>query len=292
LIYRTSIRQKAFQRPAGHWQTAIARRPNKAHHPKRPIFIIGSERSGTSVVASALINGARLPGYPEGHFLPLLSVLMKSVDEYYEIRRDLMANEQLMIAHLDRMHLAQGILDTFQHLSDSLFPASQWVDKTPGELMISAAPYLLQAWPRARFLFLKRRGIENVISRMKKFPDHSFETHCILWKNCMNQWLSVKSSLDGHYLEVDQRDIALHPGRIGREIGDFLDLEDEQVVQMTAMFSHSRPESTGTIETPRAIDLEATGWTAEQKAVFRKHCLPVFEAYGFSDTSSYYALSV
>ena len=49
----------------------------------RPIFIVGAARSGTTVIVQALCQGAGLPGYDEGHVLPLLNQLHRTVDDYF-----------------------------------------------------------------------------------------------------------------------------------------------------------------------------------------------------------------
>lgn len=54
--------------------------------------------------------------------------------------------------------------------AESLHKEKIWVDKTPDPRMIKCVPRLKRAWPNAKFIFVKRRGIENLESRIKKFP--------------------------------------------------------------------------------------------------------------------------
>ena len=49
-----------------------------------PIFIMGSERSGTSVLRDALVNVLKIPGFGEGHLIPIFSEIHDLVRSYYQ----------------------------------------------------------------------------------------------------------------------------------------------------------------------------------------------------------------
>lgn len=105
----------------------------------------------------------------------------------------------------------------------------------------------------------------------------------------MKYWLKVRDQLPASsWIEVEQRDIALKPGLTGRRVGEFLEFDEQQIQAIQEIFEHQRPEQTGDEESDRALTLEDTGWTEEQKAVFLERCGPLHPAYGYSLTSSYY----
>jgi hypothetical protein len=254
----------------------------------KPIFILGSGRSGTSVLSAALRTGARIQGYPEGHFLPLIHYLVKEIDRFYQIKKHLI-DEEYALGHVNIDRVKQEVIKSIRIIADGLYASSQWVDKSPGYETIEAAPYLLQAWENARFIFAKRRGIECLISRLKKFPHVSFENHCTIWAKCMQSWLEIRDRLPQDCaIEIDQRDIALSPKLTAAKIGNFLNLEAEKIAKIEDIFTNKRPQSTGSQESEVAIDLEATGWNPEEIAIFRKICGNINQAFGYSEDNFYY----
>lgn len=254
----------------------------------QPIFIIGSGRSGTSAITGALKSCAGLDGYLEGHFFPLLHHLMTVIERFYYSKRQLMDDNRHMIAEINREELEERLLEIFRSMGEAMHQGNVWLDKSPDSAMIQTAPYLLKIWPRSRFIFAKRRGIENIISRLKKFPNVSFERHCIEWANCMGAWLEVKDKIEGNSIQVEQREMALQPNATAKKIGDFLELTEEVVEKLAHTFATKRPQSTGGKEEPEAIDIKDTGWSEEEIAIFRKYCSEVSQKFGYSESSSYY----
>lgn len=255
---------------------------------KKPVFILGSPRSGTTIIVTAIKSATNAEGYFEGHFLPLITLLEREIIKYYKEREDLITNKQLMIAHTPKNQLEKKIFNIFSNTYDSLFENKIWFDKTPGVKMIKSAPYLNRIWPNSRFIFAKRRGIECIMSRLRKFPQVSFEEHCKIWQLCMESWLSVRDKVKNSSIEIDQRDISLNPGLIASKIGNFLEIEPEEIEQMEQAFSTKRPEYTGGNELEKALDLTETGWNEEQIAIFQKYCSSVNQKFGYSESCSYY----
>ena len=263
--------------------------PNtQINHHAKPIFIIGSARSGTSIITEAIKSGADIPGCNEGHFLPLISFLMQEIESYYSKRESLMNKRGFMISHTNCNEVEKGILDVFRNTCNSFYKNEVWIDKTPDMGMIKATPYLLRIWSKSRFVFAKRRGIECINSRLKKFPHVPFKTHCTIWKTCIENWLLVRNNLAGHYIEIDQREISLNSELIAQKIGKFLNLNREQTERINNTFSNKRPEFTGGQENIKAMDIEECGWTEQQITIFRDICGSINLKMGYSETSSYY----
>ncbi len=257
----------------------------------KPIFILGSGRSGTSILTGALRSGAGIEGYLEGHFLPLVLLLMKDIERYYYSKRQLIGDDRHMITHVTEEDVESKILSIFKHTCESLATHEVWLDKSPDSAMIKAVPYLLEIWPESKFIFAKRRGIENVISRLKKFPKVSFERHCQMWKDCMESWIITKKNLDSSlYIEVEQRQIALHPQQVAQEIGKFISLDSNQITRVAKIFTNQRPQSTGSVETEEAFNISEVGWSEDQVNFFRENCSSISQKFGYSETASYYIL--
>src|SRR5215469_1917124 len=165
---------------------------------KSPVFIVGSPRSGTSALVTALMSiGYR--GYNEGNFLPLMAIIDRVVDNHYAAFGK--PNPKVLTAQIDREQLKNGIEQVFKQLTDNAHPYPLWFDKSGHAEMIPAIPTLRRLWPQAVYVFCKRRGIENVASRLKKFPAQGFERHCLGWAKVMTAWRSLRPQLAGVSLE-------------------------------------------------------------------------------------------
>ena len=254
----------------------------------QPIFVIGSARSGTSIIAKAIKLGTGIPGHNEGHFLPLVSFIMEEIQSYYNKRKFILDKKSYMISHTNCSELEDKILKVFRETCNSLYTSKVWIDKTPDIEMIKVSPYLLHIWSNSRFIYAKRRGIECINSRLKKFPQVPFKTHCIIWEACMNNWLKVKDSLNNQYIEIDQREIALEPQTTSKKIGNFLHLNQQEIEKINNTFDSKRPEFTGGKENIKANSIEEFGWSKQQIETFREICGSVSKKVGYSETSSYY----
>ena len=123
-----------------------------ADAPSNPVFVIGCPRSGTTLLLDALLAGGDLATvHTEGHIL---------WDEFHR-PRDRGWNSDAVtpaeIAHRERAYL---------HLAIRLFArGGRFVDKTPANCLRVA--YLEALFPDATFVFLRRRGADNVSSLME-----------------------------------------------------------------------------------------------------------------------------
>ena len=84
---------------------------NSNNNNSQPIFIIGAARSGTSVITSALRNGARIEGFHEGHFLGLLFLQMHHINRYFESKHRLVDDKRHMIANINKTEFEEIIIN-------------------------------------------------------------------------------------------------------------------------------------------------------------------------------------
>ncbi len=250
----------------------------------RPIFVIGAARSGTSAISLALMRGAGLPGFNEGHVFPMIDQLCQTIDDYYaSIGERLLQSAVIMIGSLDPVALKDHMISWFARVIEEQLGAEVWVDKTPDSRMLRAVPRIAELYPQARFIFAKRRGIENVMSRLRKFPERSFEQHCMLWAASMEQWQLARAQLSrACYIEIDQHDVALYPEDTAQRLGTFLGLDADQIGKISRFWLTQRPEQTKTPRDYRYIGLDETGWTEEKKALFVRVCGPAMEQYAYT----------
>jgi hypothetical protein len=248
-----------------------------------PVFIFGSPRSGTSVLAAAL-RAAGYVGFNEGHLLSLLPFLNRVIDAHFA-EYDLHDADQLL-SHVDKEKTKHSMASVLKTIQEATQPGGPWFDKTPGPHMYSAAPYLRELWPGSKFIFAKRRGIENIVSRTKKFPSAPFAFHCRDWVSVMSGWRALRETGLDH-LEIDQFDIARQPIEVAERLGFFLNLPKSSIDAIARTMAQTRPQATSADSPEKVYSLESTGWSEEQIAVFKSICAAEMEAFGYSYDESY-----
>jgi hypothetical protein len=255
--------------------------------PKSPVFIVGSPRSGTSALVKALSTvGYR--GYNEGNFLPLMRIIERAVDNHFANFGK--PNPNVLTAQIDRARLKGGIEEIFKQLAQDANPYSLWFDKSGHAEMIPAIPSLRRLWPESVYVFCKRRAIENVASRLKKFPTHDFERHCAGWAKTMAAWRAVRPELPPQvYLEVDQQDLIRDTAGISAKIAALLKLGPEQLRTLIKTLKSRRPQETTKGSAAQTHSLESLGWSEAQVATFKRYCGPEMEAYGYGSGPEYYS---
>jgi hypothetical protein len=249
-----------------------------------PAFILGPARSGTSAVALGLLHSQHFEGSGEGHLLSLAHALLGVVDHHYGKygRVDVDAT----INRVD-VHAFQALIRrTFIRLTRDLYPTGYWIDKTPTVEMVRAAPLMLELWPNARFVFLKRRVIENVLSRRRKFPYDTTEAHYSDWAAVMESWLSVRGQLRSRSLEIEQRDLEVNCDIVVPQLSSFLQLPDSAMERLRNYLSTQRPERTDN-STSTTYEINDLRITSEEEWALRTRCDAVMQAFEYSYCSSY-----
>jgi hypothetical protein len=251
---------------------------------RTPAFIVGSPRSGTSILVNGLLAGG-YNGYREGNFLTLLRVIEIAADRHRATFGP--PSPKVLAGSVNWDHLKADLFDVLKLHVDALNPVSPWLDKTGNPEMIEAIPLLVRLWPGAGFIFAKRRAIENVASRLKKFPEHGFEYHCRDWARNMAAWRLVRNELGDRCVEIDQQDIARAPGEVAGKLAAFLGAGVEAQERMKRTFTRDRPQETEAGSSARIMNLQDTGWTTQQREIFLRLCGPELEHYGYRLDAAY-----
>ncbi|WP_291841581.1 sulfotransferase [Maricaulis sp.] len=253
-----------------------------------PIFVVGSGRSGTSILLNTIRKTTGLPGHGEGHFYPVVLMLNRAVNEYFARRKRQAENPNHMLHHVDAAKFRKAMMEPVRDMYQEFYGSTAFVDKTPGLDGITAIPLMQRGFPGMKVVFAKRRGIEVVRSAVKKFPHVDFEGHCQSWAKCMAAWRVSRARLQCDFVEIDQFEIAQNPEKVVRDLGVVLRLDDEQRAQMLGFFQNDRPQSSGDLNaTPKSID--EVEWTAEEIATFREVCGEVMFEFGYSEGAEYFA---
>ena len=252
-----------------------------------PLFILGPARSGTSAITLALLESGSYIGSGEGHLLPLAQALSSVIDQHYQ-RAGGDPNTTLSRIEADAFH--KLIRRAFVQLARQLFPTPRWLDKTPTVEMVRASLLMRELWPSARFIFMKRRVIENLLSRQRKFPHGTTESHYSDWAAVMTAWLGVRGRLGSAALEIDHRQLIVEPREAAASIAAFLELPEAAANRFSRYICDSRPEQTdenfGATYSLEQLDLDEPD-TLRMMEV----CDPAMTAFGYGYGKSYYSES-
>ena len=253
---------------------------------QHPVFILGPARSGTSALALGLLTCRRYEGSGEGHLLPLAQQMLRLISTYYNDRLEL-TQDDTVLRSVDRTAFERMVVRGFVQLTRALFPTGHWLDKTPTAEMVRVAPLMQQIWPNARFIFLRRRVVENILSRKRKFPQNTLENHYLDWVDVLSAWHGVRTSLGSAALELDQLEMALEPVVVAGKIAAFLKMPAQEAREFTEFLASERPEQTsaavGMVSTIDDLQL-----APDVLRELRKACDPVMKLYGYGYHATYY----
>jgi hypothetical protein len=249
-----------------------------------PVFILGPARSGTSAITLAMLESGRYSGAGEGHLMPLAHKLLSEVDQHY---RRVGNDGSTTLARVSSDAFQKLTRRAFVQLASDLYPTPRWLDKTPTVEMVRASVLMREMWPNARFIFMKRRVIENVLSRRRKFPNGTTESHYRDWAAVMSAWLTVRGELGNAALEIDHRQLVLEPWEVASTIGAFLEIPEPARERFGGYLCTSRPEQTD--ESFGAIySLDDLGLDPDDAQRMIALCDPVMSAFGYGYGDAYY----
>jgi Sulfotransferase family len=256
---------------------------------QRPVFVLGAARSGTSAMAQALLKSGEFEGFNEGHCLWMLSKFLETIHGFYEFNGvDSQPDRFTMLAHVPYTYMTSAVRAIFVSATAEMFAGKRWIDKTPKPEMIEAAVLMKELWPNARFLFMKRRAIENVVSRLKKFPTLSFEQLCSDWAKSMEAWLVVRDLLGSSCIELDQRTLAQSPKEVSMALSRFLGMSEEGCSRFTRALCEDFPERTSDLDAP-CMSIQSVDWPQGTIKTFRKICGPMMGAFGYGYGAEYFS---
>ncbi len=250
-----------------------------------PVFIVGSPRSGTSMLAHVLLT-VGYSGFREGNLLGLLNTLNRAIDQHFVwFGTD---NPDVLMSRVDADAMKREVGDIFRRALENEHPIPPWFDKSGNPDVIQIIPVLLDLWPDARFIFAKRRGIENITSRLTKFPGHSFEYHLRDWARNMRVWREIRAAFpDLACIEVDQQDMLTNAHDVAARIGGLIGLSPSQQAEVAEILRRERPQQTSVGSTERVLSIEDTGWSPADVARFLEHCKTEMDAFGYTMDGRY-----
>lgn len=204
---------------------------------EKPIFVVGSPRSGTTLLRFMLSSHPRIHIPSETGFVPSLRqnagtdlspsemlAILKRIGclnrEWARIVDDVPAfYESLPEPRLDH------VLDALYRIRCEPFGAARWGDKTPNYVL--HIPTLAEIFPTAQFVHLIRDGRDATLSAQKKWGGRAWymDSHYLLrnWVRCVE-----RGRADGHalgptrYLEVRYETLVEQPAIVIERLCAFL----------------------------------------------------------------------
>ncbi|MBM3988143.1 MAG: sulfotransferase [Planctomycetes bacterium] len=260
-------------------------------HPERrranrsaPIFVLGSVRSGTSAMGYALTRGAGIPGHDEGHVSTLLQAMLNAADLVASNFPE--SGGRYLLDQFDTPALRTHVINYFQAFFEQRYPDGRWCDKSPSDFegapAVRVAPLLLEMFPNARFIYCQRRGIENVLSRVTKFPQTPFWYHCRSWATTILAWHEVRAQLGDRWIEVRQEQMALEPEKVSDQLAAFLGLSAEQRDGVLRTFLKDRPEQSRPADEGHELSMKEAGWDSQMQGMFLSECATAMALAGYS----------
>ena len=247
-----------------------------------PVFILGTTRSGTSAIHLALLFALEHKGFGEGHFFETIAEVEKTLMKCFE--SNAVNVRGTFMNKLGTDGIRHELYEFYRNIFEK-YVSKAFIDKTPSHAAIETAPFIKKVFPEAKIIYMQRRGIENVISKKKKFPSQSFESASNEWKQCIKTWNNVKRSLED-FLEIEQYNLKVNPQSEIDRISRFLDLTTEEQEKVFHFLTNKDIEKTSSKD---AVDLEKSSFSEQEKSIFMNICGETMQQEGYSLTKSYFS---
>lgn len=251
---------------------------------EEPVFIIGSPRSGTSVLAWSLVEHGDFWTSPETDFLfwlfgngRLSDALTRSA-----ARRD---GGWLSRLDLEQSDLVESMGLGVNALISSKSRGLRWVDQSPTYTLV--ARELAQLFPGARFLHIVRDGRSVVHSMVNSgFGTDwagDFTTACRTWARFVDTGTRFGWEYPDRCLTIRHAELVADPVGGFEEIHDFVHAPRRpgsaaffSTTRINSSFQQhpDRPETY--VEPPDPW----TSWSSEQRVTFLREAGPAMEALG------------
>jgi len=237
---------------------------------KRPVFICGHPKAGTSLMRSLLDSHPQLIVYPEEtlffrRYLPMASG--KSLDEQVRLAQQLLIHifqwdsehpPEHQAGYPDRDYAKSvsydqvrgnmiALLDSkFENNGDLLSAAvlafgltrglvsnntRWWVEKSPyNELYFEK---IMSWWPKAKFIHLNRDPRDNFASYHRKHSEWTASFFSENWVRSTKKGLSnLKKAGDDHYWMLRYEDLVTRPEETIRKLCAFLSIDDHATLRI------------------------------------------------------------
>ncbi|MCP4107166.1 MAG: sulfotransferase [Desulfobacteraceae bacterium] len=254
-----------------------------------PIFIVGLGRSGTTALNNALENHPLI--WSRHNESPLVNIIGKVVHRIeFEgskdfIQSSLNISKEYLYDSLRKLCFESvlgknygftTLWGNFLRRDISILKKRYWCTKTFP--LHDASNGLIFLYPKARFVYIVRNGLEVVQSMTKhhSFRDWGFSKHCEVWANLIEKYYYLLSF--DQAIHVRHEKLVSDTDIIFRQISDFLNIRyhDGPAKYLKSNIIHPLDEQTRENTDVAKIFKERKppyeSWSSEQKEIFRRIC--------------------
>jgi hypothetical protein len=253
-----------------------------------PIFIIGSPRSGTSVMAWSLAQHTECWTSAESDILIHLFGRGR-FDTAYQASVSRGDGNWLSLNGVSRAELLATLGTGFNAVFTSRSGGKRWIDQSPSYTLMVGV--LADMFPGARFVHILRDGRQVVRSMLKSgFAEDwadSFGEACKAWSHFVEEAMTFCNERPARGKTVLLDEIAADPDGKFAELQEWLGLEQEP--WSAKFFQENRINSSYPAgDTRRADDGAAVwqSWTGDERRVFAEVAGPTLVKYGLADESA------
>ena len=188
----------------------------------RPIFVLGTAYSGSSILSWAL---AQHPNITHVLETPWLAKLASDLESLYELGTAQRNVSHLVAMSLTRSRFYQSFGSTVNELflsnSSSMAAPQRWIDCTPDRT--SDIPGLLRLFPEAKFLHTVH-DVESVVGSLVKESSYSEESACEYWLRTTKTLLEAEMALGSErFMRIRYKELLTDPEQTLRSCLSFLD---------------------------------------------------------------------
>lgn len=232
---------------------------------ERPVFVVGSPRSGTSVLQWALRQHDELWGGEESDFLePLIAGLQEAYrfgnlrGEYHWLHKEKVTWQEFL------RHVGYGVNSLYTSRSES----KRWVETTPRYTL--QLPTLADMFPGALFLFMVRDG-RQVVDSIRHFVNSSKHARaCRTWRDHTVAGLKFAQTEEQKVYQVMFEQLIRDPVSELKRIYEFLELDYEPA---SADFISGKPPINSSFPGETSAHKLAPrwlSWSPKERRVFHK----------------------
>lgn len=235
---------------------------------KRPIFVVGHSRSGSTLLATLLGRHSRILALPETHFFggsysgfflrrfwsyrSIGSLLRFTVDDNIRLR-DLGLHKESIKSSL----ISQPDINS-KSILDCIF--SSCLKSSKKQLVLEKTPYhiehvdrILKWYPEARIICIVRDGRDAIDSQILAPWTHSSpKRHALYWAWCVKRSIKLQRKYPESVTIVRYEDLVMDPSSTLRKLASHIGVDFE-------------PEILNEINDASTVPLWELGWKGESK---------------------------
>jgi len=269
-----------------------------------PILIIGSPRSGTSILAWALARHSRLWTSAESEIL--FHLFGKGhLDKAFQISSSSLVRAWLRDEEVEKAEFSSFVGLGLNALFSSRSEGKRWIDQTP--LYTVIADLLAEMFPTARFLHILRDGrrvvhsmihfggatgksLEDKLVQSGRFPlwATDFRDACRTWNRFVDIAMTFGAKNPTRCLTVNHEDLVAEPDHFFQRIFEFIDVPPEDGPAKycrNTRINSSFPNANAGQFAAESVGKIWDSWSIEQRMIFIGEAGLALCNHGFAESA-------